>query len=85
MSQQIISDSDLIANVAKIAKLPKEEVTMDLKIYNSPIVSSLAIMEIMTFVEKEYRIVIKSEELIEENFGDVLKLKSFVERKLQDK
>lgn len=78
-----ICEENLIAKIAKIAKLPKEEVTMDLKLYNSKVVSSLAMLEIMSFVEKEYSIAINPEELIEDNFGDLSKLKDFIESKLK--
>lgn len=77
-----VNVENLIVNVARIAKFPKEEITMDLKLYNSRVVSSLAMLEIMSFVEKEYNIVISPEEMIEENFGDLHKLKDMIERKL---
>lgn len=85
MPESSICEENLIANVARIAKFPKEEVTMDLKLYNSRVVSSLAMLEIMNFVEKEYDIVIQPEELIEDNFGDLQKLKNLIEKKLESK
>ena len=80
-----ISEEKLITNIAKITKIPEKEVTMDLKLYSSNMVSSLSILEIMSFVEKEYKIVILPEDLIDENFGNLRKLKDLIERKIKTK
>ncbi|MGA1870061.1 MAG: acyl carrier protein [bacterium] len=77
------SEQTLISNVSRIAKIPQGEITMDMEVYNSKLISSLALLELMSFIEKEYNIVIKSEELIADNFRDLATLKQFIEKKLQ--
>ncbi|RCX16306.1 acyl carrier protein [Anaerobacterium chartisolvens] len=81
-TQSGVNLDSLIDNIARIAKFPKEEVKMDFRLYNSRVVSSLSMLEIMSFVEKEYGIVILPEEMIEDNFGDIGKLKEMIDRKL---
>ena len=44
-------------------------------------IDSLGILEVVSFLEKEFRIEIADEELLPENFGCINDLSSFVERK----
>ena len=45
------------------------------------LIDSLGILEVVTFLEKEFGIVISDEELLPENFGSVRSLSSFVRQK----
>lgn len=65
-----------------ITKLPQNEINLDLNILESNIISSLALLEIISKIEKEFQVKIESEELIPENFGTIRLILSFVERKL---
>lgn len=73
-------ENDLIQFISKAGKIPKEEIDSTLPIYNSGIVSSLVILELMTYIEKQYQVVIKPEKLVEENFRDIATLSNFVKR-----
>jgi acyl carrier protein len=45
------------------------------------LIDSLGILEVVSFLEKEFGIVISDDELLPENFGSVQSLSSFVRRK----
>jgi acyl carrier protein len=48
---------------------------------NKGLIDSLGVLEVVTFLEKEFGISITDEELSPENFGSVLGLSNFVQQK----
>jgi len=48
---------------------------------NNGLVDSLGILEVVTFLEKEFGITVSDEELLPENFGSVSNLSNFVQHK----
>lgn len=74
--------NDFINFISKTARIPQAEIQLETRIYNSALVSSLVILEIISFMEKHFNIWVKPEELIEENFMDVGTSIRFIERKL---
>ncbi|HEX3044787.1 MAG TPA: acyl carrier protein [Bacillota bacterium] len=75
--------ADLIGYIAKLGKIPREDLDPQVKIYNSGIISSLKLLELMTYIEKQYHIVIKPEELIEANFKDIGTIIHFIGSKIK--
>lgn len=71
-------ESDLIAFISKAGKIPIEEINNSMEIYNSGIVSSLVVLELMTYIEKQYQVVIRPEKLVEDNFKDIKTISNFV-------
>ena len=59
-----------------------ERLTDDTSFYETGMVDSTAILEIISFVEKRFNIDIKNEELIPENFENIQCIARFLERKL---
>jgi acyl carrier protein len=47
------------------------------------LIDSLGILEVMTFVEKEFGIVVSDEDLLPENFGSIRSLTNFVHGKAE--
>lgn len=77
---------ELISYIAHLGKIPEKEIDATLPIYRSGILSSLMLLELMSYIEKQYGIMIKSEELIEDNFKDIQSIDHFIRIKLnQDK
>ncbi|MBN1413078.1 MAG: acyl carrier protein [Spirochaetales bacterium] len=74
-------NEDIMALIAETGKIPVQEIDLPLRIYDSGIISSLAMLELMSGLEKRYGIVIGPEELIEDNFRDVRSIIDFVRRK----
>jgi acyl carrier protein len=74
--------NDIIGFIASKSKIPREEIDMDTKIYNSGIISSLAMLDLIIYIETGYNIVINPEELIEDNFRDFRTLIDFINGKM---
>jgi acyl carrier protein len=77
----MITIDNLINSLSDITGIPANEFNVQTALYGSGIISSLMMLELMSAIEKEYRIYIRPEELIEDNFADVGRLKKFIERK----
>lgn len=76
--------NDIMEFISKTSKIPKNEMNMETEVYNSGIISSLSIMELMSYIEEQYRIIINPEDLIECNFKDIKTIEDFVQSKLKD-
>ncbi|HEX2924827.1 MAG TPA: acyl carrier protein [Ruminiclostridium sp.] len=74
--------SELIKYISKISKIPENEIDLNTQIYNSGMISSLNLLELMTHIEKQYNIYVTPEELIEDNFSNVSTLINFVGSKI---
>jgi acyl carrier protein len=48
------------------------------------LIDSMGILELVTFVEKEFGIVVSDEDLLPENFGSIRSLTEFVHNKTQN-
>ncbi len=74
--------NDLTEYISKIAKIPRNEIGLNTKIYNSGIISSLKLIELMAYIEKQFSIIIKPEELIEDNFKDISTIAEYIQSKV---
>lgn len=73
---------DIIEKVSELSNIPAEELNPSIELYDSGIVSSLSLLALMEYLEEKYCIVIKPEELHEDNFKDIETLANFVETKI---
>jgi acyl carrier protein len=55
----------------------------DEPLLNNGLIDSLGILEVVTFVEKEFGIIVSDEDLLPENFGSIRSLTNFVHNKMQ--
>jgi acyl carrier protein len=76
---------DITGHVSKAARIPEQEVDAKTRIYDSGIISSLKLIELMSYIEKRYGFEIRPEELVEENFGDVGAIVDFIRSKVPDR
>lgn len=75
---------DITEFISKVSGVPKNELSVCTEIYNSGIVSSLSILELMSYIENNYKVVIKPEKLVEDNFKDIGTIAGFVRGLLDD-
>jgi acyl carrier protein len=75
---------EVLGYIADIGKIPRQDIHVGVKVYNSGIISSLKLIELMTHIEKEYAIMIKPEELIEDNFKDIGTIIDFIRSKKRE-
>jgi acyl carrier protein len=73
---------DIMEYVSQIGRIPRNEMDAGMKIYNSRIISSLRLIELMAYIEKRYSCTINPEELVESNFRDIGTLIEFVRSKV---
>jgi len=72
------------AFIVKKAPAPKRKtLNDDSHLLGSGIIDSLAMLDVLAFLEKSFAITISDEELTPENFGSIRCLVSFVESKLK--
>jgi len=64
------------------SKIPKKELTADLEVYDSNIISSLSLLELVTLIENQYAIVIEPEDLTEDNFKYIGTIVDYVDGKI---
>lgn len=72
-------EQDIISFVAKAGKIPEKELDGTTEIYGSGIVSSLVIIEMISFIERRYNVIIAPEKMIEDNFKDIRTIAGFVD------
>ncbi len=70
---------DLIKFISTAGKLSERELDDETEIYSSGIISSLSLLELMSYIENRYNVIIQPEQLIEDNFKDIKTLTVFVE------
>ena len=52
------------------------------RLLGSGVLDSLGILEVVTFIEREFEITVSDEELLPENFNSISKLAAFVQNRL---
>lgn len=76
---------DLVYNfISEKSRVPRGELTPDTEIYDSRIISSLAMLELIAQIENHFSIVVLPEELTEDNFFDIQTIIDFVHQKTAD-
>ena len=62
----------------------KSPIAGDDNLLESGIIDSLGILDLVSFLEQEFRIVVADDELIPENFQSVDRLRLFIEQKVKE-
>lgn len=75
-------NSRLIDYVSNLSKVPKDEISCETELYNSSIISSLNLLEMISYIEKEFNIVVRPEDMIELNFKDIKTLAGFIQSRM---
>lgn len=77
---------DKLSNIlVSILKVPSEEVDFQCEIYESNLISSMGLLELVSQIEKTFQIVVLSEELIHENFSTGKHIENFILTKLSER
>lgn len=67
--------------ISEKSRVPRRELSPDTEIYDSKIISSLAMLELITLIEDHFSIAVLPEELIEDNFFDIQTIIDFIHQK----
>lgn len=73
--------SELIEKISNIAKIKSDELNEDTALYDSNVISSLTLLELIVHTEKKYSILISPDELFDDNFKDIGSLAKFIHKK----
>lgn len=68
--------------ISEKSRIPRRELLSDTEIYDSRIISSLAMLELVALIENHFSIVVLPEELTADNFYDIQTIIDFIHRKL---
>jgi len=80
MSEDILKK--LLEFICRNFMVDEDEVPLDKSLIDTGIIDSIGLIEISTFITKEFNINILEEDLNRENFGSVLKIVDFIKRQI---
>jgi len=89
-SNQVYIVKDIIEIISKfiinnfILSDQKEKIDVKISLYESRIVDSTGVLEIVDFLEEKFGIKIEDEELVPDNLDSILKMSEFVKRKIDN-
>ncbi|MHB8790242.1 MAG: acyl carrier protein [Desulfobulbaceae bacterium] len=78
MSQEI--QDKLLAFITSSFMVEREEIDLDKSMIDEGIIDSFGLIEIASFMEKEFNMQVREEQMIRSNFGSVHKIVDFIKR-----
>lgn len=60
----------------------RDEINLEKSLIDEGIIDSFGLVEIASFIEKEFAIVIQDDQMNRNNFGSVLKIVDFIQREI---
>lgn len=75
-------EEEVLKLVAKISKVPKEELALESELFESNLISSLGLLEMVDEIERLFKVMVLPEELIKENFSTIGKMLEFISGKM---
>jgi acyl carrier protein len=73
----------LLSFITRSFMVDEDEIDLDKSMIDEGIIDSFGLVEIAAFLEKQFSIKISQDDMIRENFGSVLKIVAFVERRMK--
>jgi acyl carrier protein len=83
MSLEDTIRSSLIAFVARSFNVSADEIQMDRSLIDQGIIDSFGLVEITGFIEQEFRVKIREEDMTREAFGSMNKMARFVSARVE--
>ena len=71
----------LLAFISNNFMVEPEEIALDKSMVDEGIIDSFGLVEISAFLESEFGVKVEENDMTRENFGSVLKIVAFVERR----
>lgn len=78
MSQEI--QDKLLAFITSSFMVEREEIDLDKSMIDEGIIDSFGLIEIASFMEREFNLKVREEQMIRSNFGSVHKIVDFIRR-----
>ncbi|MEI2394034.1 phosphopantetheine-binding protein [Paenibacillus phytohabitans] len=70
--------------VAGLTRIPAGELRLDTDIFESRLLTSLGLLDLVSRLEQEFKIIILPEELIHEHFASIATIIGFIDNKLAE-
>lgn len=61
----------------------RDEIDLEKSLIDEGIIDSFGLIEIVSFIEKEFDIVVQDDQMTMKNFGSVIKIVNFIEQELR--
>lgn len=78
MSEEI--QDKLLAFITSSFMVEREEIDLDKSMIDEGIIDSFGLIEIASFMEKEFNMKVREDQMIRSNFGSVHKIVDFIKR-----
>ncbi len=69
--------------IAEMTFSNKEDIQYDTMIFEEGIFDSMGILSLIDFLDEKYKVDVNDTELVEENFGNIERITSFIVNKLK--
>lgn len=73
---------EIVDFVCRNFLVDEEEIIMDQSLVDQGIIDSFGLVEVSAFLRKKYSVITTESEMNRDNFGSILKMADYVERKL---
>ena len=80
MSEKI--QKQLLDFLTRSFLVSRDEIILDESLVDQGIIDSFGLIEIATFMEKEFSVVVTEKQMTRDNFGSVLKIVNFIEKEI---
>jgi len=77
-----IQDS-LLDFICKNFLVEMEEIDLEKSLVDTGIIDSIGLIEIATFIQNTYGIIVEEEQMNRQNFGSVVKIVNFIEKEMK--
>ena len=81
MNKETITDQ-LLEFIIITYLIEREDIPLDESLIDTGVIDSIGLFEISSFLKESFSILIHDKDIIEENFGSIIKIVEFVERKM---
>jgi len=75
--------ASLVGFVTRSFNVAKTDIQMDKSLIDQGIIDSFGLVEITTFIEQEFRVVVKESDMTRESFGSMNKMARFVSARIE--
>lgn len=81
VNKEMIVDQ-LLEFIVDTYMVEREDIPLDKSLIDEGIIDSIGLFEIASFLKNSFSISIYDEDIIEDNFGSIIKIAGFVERQI---
>jgi acyl carrier protein len=81
MDKEVIQKK-LLEFIARTFMVDAHDINLEKSLIDEGIIDSFGLVEIATFIESEFVLVVEEDEMIRDNFGSVLRIVDFIFKKI---